>query len=398
MKKRFARLLCLLLCLSVFLSSCDKSDGDGLQKNQDSSLGENTVTDTMVPESDTVELIDEKLSRYREATRLLEEGNIEGAYDIFLTLKDFRDVNDHLERFSFEADFEFYKSSRPDYSHVFYFEYDQYGRVAERLLYSSEGSSLNHYRCEYDDKGNVAREEYEYASQNKEVYKYEYDDAGNAVKVTLPEGGYLTAEYDANSNLLRKTKYYAPIFGGGLYTDSKYEYDSKGQLVKDTFVYNDRETVTTYSYDDNGNLIEEIYVSDHSSGYRIVCEYDERGLYIKRMHYTGREEVPNSVWTWEYDDNGNLLKEACEHTDDTFTCHKYEYDTNGYLVESRYYVNEDLLSTVCYENDGYGNVLKETTKHASSPDEEYIRLFYGYKLYYNPFSPIKLPENFIAKG
>ena len=71
-----------------------------------------------------------------------------------------------------------------------------------------------------------------------------YNSKGQLTSINAMGINAMTVTYDSKGNTTSTTD--------ALGNDINYEYDSKGQLVKDIFVYNDRETVTTYSYDDNG--------------------------------------------------------------------------------------------------------------------------------------------------
>ena len=186
MKKSLALFLCFAFLLSAVFSSCDKKETPVLSDQAPQSS--DTPEGSPAPEE-----IDTRIDSYREALMLLEAGELEAAYDIFLTIKDFRNVSDYLIGFSFEPETKFQKSLY--YGFALNMEYDEYGRLIEQSHFSSKGDSLVYLRYEYDEKGHLVKEEYEYVSHYKDVTTYEYDEKGNLVRSNYPNGDFMTAEY-----------------------------------------------------------------------------------------------------------------------------------------------------------------------------------------------------------
>lgn len=112
----------------------------------------------------------------------------------------------------------------------------------------------------------------------------------------------------------------------------------------------------TYEYDDDGNLIRETL--EYGDGYEYTCEYDDNGNLLWETSDYGDGDVDERVY--EYDSDGNLLRETFESSDGYSSELTYEYDRNGNLLWEAY-ENSDGDSHVCtYEYDSGGKPIKAT--------------------------------------
>ena len=255
------------------------------------------------------------------------------------------------------------------------YEYDEQGnQIKMTVSYESYGNShdtsLSQY--EYDNAGNVLRESTSYTSKwtggdnknyNENVSdltaEYKYDSAGNLL--------LKNTSYSSNSDYAQNDEGYS--YENHSKTDmteeEEYEYDSSGNLLRkiytanvesEAYTVNDGESdnpswdesITqeyTYVYDDVGRKLKE------------TENYTKRTVYKPDGSETSDE---HSVWTeYEYDDNGNLVKE-CKFFDndpDTpFEWSEYEYDEAGNLLRDSHSsngINE-------YTYDAAGNQLTAT--------------------------------------
>ena len=111
MKKVLAFWLCVLLVLPVALMGCN-----GEKNNVDATTPETTPTQTTPIENPTEETpVESDEECYNRALALLEEGKIEDAYAIFLTIQDYADVPTYLSYFVFEADEHTYQDFQKTY-------------------------------------------------------------------------------------------------------------------------------------------------------------------------------------------------------------------------------------------------------------------------------------------
>lgn len=196
---------------------------------------------------------------------------------------------------------------------------------------------------------------------------YEYDTNGNMIKSTnydLAEGGingWVEISYDANGNEIKGAAY--SVVDGSTYISQEFNYDAEGNLVKEVRYSSDGsiEVVVEYTYDANGNKIKTTEPQD----YWIEYSYDANGRLIKEEEYEfGYAECCSSV-EYTYDANGNLKKrtEYYEGSVDGWT--EYSYDANGKLIKGTdFNLYEDGVtveeSSVIYEYDSNGNVIKQS--------------------------------------
>ena len=144
-------------------------------------------------------------------------------------------------------------------------------------------------------------------------------------------------EYDAKGNLVKECVYY----NGYLNSYSEFDYDS-GDAVETVYDNNDRIKAVRELYDDGSLKSEKTYnYKGEPEGY---AEYDESGLEILKEVYGSY----NYRVEYEYDENGNVVKETETDLDENGNLKDvYEtiYDTDGNLIR-RMITYPDGSSTV----------------------------------------------------
>ncbi len=409
------KVVSVLICLFLFavLVSCGAPEAESTETSADSlpetvvttAVTTTAITTTTAPATTTAA---EEIP-YREAIRCLEEGKLEEAYKLFLTIEDYRDVDDYLDRFAFRYTA---KTERtPQYANTTYYEYDEYGKTLLELYFASSGS-MHSSTYQYDDNENLieyvyregrdyeSRVKYEYDENNHPLRKHDWygvieiecDENGNAIKLTNEDGEVIERTYDANGRLLVDVTKYRE---GDLV--ETFEYDSMGRLIKRTSDadYSDGPTVTTWQYDERGNCLKEDYVQTNGFAHSYTYEYDERGNCIKETKcyispVTGERSY---VYSWKYDEKGNKTEEhGADYSE------YYEYDESGNCIKETHTDHKGGSTSVrLYEYDAYGNLLKETAPgETTSPEDYTITTYTDYKLYYNPIEVRMWPQDFIV--
>ena len=411
------RVISVLICLFLFavLVSCGAPEAESTETSADSlpetvvttAVTTTAITTTTAPATTTAA---EEIP-YREAIRCLEEGKLEEAYKLFLTIEDYRDVDDYLDRFAFRYTA---KTERtPHYANTTYYEYDEYGKTLLELYFASSGS-MHSSTYQYDDNENLieyvysdgdgsdSRVTYEYDENNHPLRKHEWygvieiecDENGNAIKFTKDDGEEIERTYDASGRLLVEVIKYSE---GDLVTTI--EYDSMGRPIKRTSDadYSDGPTVTTWQYDERGNLLKEDRVQSNGISRTYTYEYDAMGNCTKYASYYSLWDS-FVIYTFQYDENGNMTEERREDEKGLDYTEAYEYDESGNCIKETHTDHKGGSTTVrLYEYDAYGNLLKETASgETNSPEDYTITTYTDYKLYYNPIEVREWPQDFIA--
>lgn len=158
---------------------------------------------------------------------------------------------------------------------VTYTVYDEHDSIIAMI-----GESSYYYGYEYDEDGNIIKEynnwsdsivEYEYKDglvvkmhyigRDGQTFDelYEYDEHGTQIKTTLyneslDDASITTVkpEYDEQGLLIRETDYDSE---GNAYSVDEYEYNDKGEIVKETSAYNGSEITREYILDERGNRL-----------------------------------------------------------------------------------------------------------------------------------------------
>lgn len=216
---------------------------------------------------------------------------------------------------------------------------------------------------------------------------YDYDKTGNLVILTYPDGKAVSYAYDAANRLIKATDW--------LNYETMYEYDSASNLIKTTYPDG---SVITHQYDNASRLTNLLdykitdaavnaafdYTLD-SLGNRTTVSFYQPVISISATQDTNYTyDTDNRLLnagnaTFDYDNNGNLIKKASGNNVTTYAwdlnnmltqyvdggnTYNYKYDALGNRisitknsVETRYIVDSSgALSTILAETDTSGKI------------------------------------------
>lgn len=220
-------------------------------------------------------------------------------------------------------------------------------------------------------------------------YEFIYDEAGNKIKKTYtdPCGGVMTThyEYNANRQMTKKTE----ICGERTETEERF-YDSNGKLTKEIssdskkgifyiceYILDENgntiqesryygsnpsiDSVTTYVYNADKNILKTIS-TDSEGNVTETCEcwYDENGR-ITKIAGTNEHGSFSTEKTW--DKNGNITRENCINSDGSNSFSEFEYDKIGRLTRTSYTsYNKQAKHTheINYIFDENGRLIRQT--------------------------------------
>lgn len=194
-------------------------------------------------------------------------------------------------------------------------------------------------------------------------YYFDYHITGHPSFIQTPDFSS-TFRYDREKRELEEI--YIPAKG-----DEErrfYRYDTNGNLIEEEFKSKAGEVIRLqkFEYNKDGKLVKETITETNLNGsrtfYGITYAYDNKGNLTTRqvatvLNYPGANPDPNikripqyknKVFTFEYDEKGNQVKEISKDLDKgrgSYTVEK-KYDKNGLVTsyESFDYKNRPLLS------------------------------------------------------
>ena len=118
------------------------------------------------------------------------------------------------------------------------------------------------------------------------------------------------------------------------------EFNAKGQLVKETILYNNTVAIgetRTFEYDSTGKLVKECLYTDGQLDDFYIYEYDKNGRLSKETEYGAKGKIKNFK-TYEYLDKGLTVVKKNIKADGTYYRYSVKrYDAAGNLLESSEY-------------------------------------------------------------
>lgn len=218
----------------------------------------------------------------------------------------------------------YYNSNGLKYSSIIY-EYDGYGRVASEIELGENDAPVAKNTYEYNKDG-LKTAMLSYTANGPEEYTfayrvdYEYDAKGNLVREQRTENELVTAitvyTYNDDGVLIKEEQYEGEEFMLCAY---EYELDANANVAK-CIRHDYLEGVDTedrYTYDSNGKLIADVCCdADGKVQNRIEYDYDSNGNEVKRSVYDSNGGMQSSTSNeYSYDDYGNIEKVVSTHSD-----------------------------------------------------------------------------------
>lgn len=227
-------------------------------------------------------------------------------------------------------------------------EISDYGELYEQYIYNQDGTlkekTTNYYLAVWGDR--VERN-----------YRYEYDEKKRVVEMNEYEltlfqekRKYEYNDIDSVSRML--------VYGddGDLKEEWTYEYDNQRRLTKtiekiiwlSNFGY-----ISEYRYDGNNVYVKKTKINDGSLFGNYIYEYDSYGNLLKETYINGEDgrESIEEMYRYEYDSVGRIQRKSKkEYIRDDWTYYDYIYNENGDIDKiSISYTFKDDESELRYE-------------------------------------------------
>ena len=166
----------------------------------------------------------------------------------------------------------------------------------------SDGNQNTSTVFNYDNGKRTEELVYDYTNQLEYKLVFTYKDGKKAEE----------ARYDHNNEIVEKT-FYTYDTKGNLVEEKKYE----GEELLDKLVY---------AYDSKGRkTLYERYEGDGTLGFKSTYEYDEKGNLIKEQYYTTPDTPDFSTgYTYTYDEKGNWITKIEFEDDEAISINERE--------------------------------------------------------------------------
>ncbi len=218
--------------------------------------------------------------------------------------------------------------------------------ISTNTAHNKDGSVKSTYYTVFDDHDNMIA----IIDERKYYYAYEYDKDGNIVKKYESVTNSVT-EYEYNDDGLVTKRRYTNSDGGTL--DEVYEYDEHGTLIKTTHYTAALDTTTVNEtkpeYDAQGRLVRETYHNSNGSVFSVdEYEYNDKGEVVRE---TCSSSGAKTVSEYTYDERGNVLSKHKKRVNDadgavTYeTRTEYEYNSDNKQTSEKSFNIEDGAET-----------------------------------------------------
>ncbi|HEY5535145.1 MAG TPA: hypothetical protein VIL99_09465 [Ignavibacteria bacterium] len=206
------------------------------------------------------------------------------------------------------------------------FAFDSNGNVTS-VRFDSPGF-FNEIDYTYDAKGKMTYEKMYNLGKVIRSYKYEYNKSGKKI-------------YASSFNLSEDVD-----------METVYEYDEKGNLLKEETESGKRKFGFKYTYDKNSRKTDMVVYNPTQIEKKFYCYYDDKGLLIEEkgvFYWAGNKNAKHNNFSrksFSYNENSQLKEMDCYITDELYEKYLYTYKSNGLLSKWEKYNTEEKLSYV----------------------------------------------------
>lgn len=179
--------------------------------------------------------------------------------------------------------------------------------------YDEDGNVYGRMEWVYDENGNVLTERMYMGDEQRTEVSYTYDDHGNLATKYFDNGESDGTEIYENTYKDGKLTQTSVYFRNMLL--QTWRYDSEGNLILDTFYYDDGSTnATKYAYE-NGKLVLTVDLHDDEETSREEYTYNADGNILSRVIKVGDHESYREAYSYN---NAGLLTEIKYTSDDGY--------------------------------------------------------------------------------
>ncbi len=213
-------------------------------------------------------------------------------------------------------------------------EFDGLNRVVSKVVpvvgkstyvYDEKLENGHYMETTIDPKGNVTKKVYNKADRlikviaDGKTVTYEYYNNGNRKYIIYPDGSKEEYEYNKNNALKKLTNKKA---NGEVLETFNYTHDKSGNIISKT----DKKGLTKYNYDELNRILKVTEPSGKEVGYT----YDKSG---NRLSETTTEKGAKTVTIYSYNERNRLISTVTKSGEVVLGFKNYDYDNNGNIIK-----------------------------------------------------------------
>lgn len=220
------------------------------------------------------------------------------------------------------------------------YKYIDDGKLAQREVYNKKENRITTIRHVYNEKGEKIRI---YSKNTTGGFysekKYKYNKKRELIKETKEDSsGFLyTCNYEyEKGNLVRETSFYGKDGKRTLYT---YRYYRNGKTKEEKVFFDGRiNRSKKYRYNKQKKLIEITQYNSYNELFdKIVFEYNKNGTLTKKTNYYN-DDIVSSVEFFEFDDKGSIKEKiVVEYENNSEKTTRYKFDKKGNWIQKVLY-------------------------------------------------------------
>jgi len=214
-----------------------------------------------------------------------------------------------------------------------------------------EGKEIGIINYIYDNNGNLIKEFWDFGGNWNQSFNYEYE----TVKNIIPEYYTYSSPFikPTKEYLVKEEKYDWNNEKGG---PSYYEYEAK-KLAEKVYKYDSLETITTYEYYENGSLMKSFRNYSDGRKAEFSYHYNDKQQLIRRLFYLSNGFEGSE--SYEYNENGTLKRAKWERFDTWLTgTIVFKYHDGNRLKSGLFKGDDDFDANLTFEYDEYKNLNK----------------------------------------
>ncbi len=223
-------------------------------------------------------------------------------------------------------------------------------KLIKGIIYK-EGREIGFIEFTYNEQGNLIKEYWDLGSKWNQTFTYEYFRPEKEIPKSFTYSSSFLKE--TKESIVKKENYDWNNEEGG---PSKYEYEGN-KLVRKVYDYDSLKTITTYEYNDQGLLMKSFRVYNDGRKAEFSYQFNENRQLVRRLFHAENGFFGGE--TYRYDENGKLIEAEWARFDTWLTgTITFDYDENN-LLESGFFKGENGFDAkIIFENDSYKNLIK----------------------------------------